>query len=288
VDDGAEPLAAADTALAWWAAAAARDAERLLSGPPRAAFRAALLPDAAAELKALLRGVAAGDRADRAAARALPLPALPAAAVRAVASGPLDRAPHALAAAGSPLAAALRTALAARGAEAGLLHVEAVLDREVFRLALASAGRRGADAAVARRAIARAADHANAALLLALGGASLAPEWLAPGGAVAVEAWLRVGRLAPGDRAEAVARRLGGRRGPPAPEELAEAARAEAALAGLAERALAREARAQPLTIAVPLAWVAAARGEARRVRLALRGAAFGLAPADLLDLLEG
>ena len=50
---------------------------------------------------------------------------------------------------------------------------------------------------------------------------------------------------------------------------------------------LAREARAQPLSIAVPLAYLAARREEIRRLALALRGAALGLPPEELLDLVE-
>ena len=287
VDHGEDPLAAADAVLVAAAAAAARDAERLLAGRALAAFRAALLLDAAAELKAVLRGVAAGEPADRATARALPLPGLSAIALRAVATAPLDRAPEVLATAGSPLAAPLRAAVEAKGAEPGLQHFEAALDRATAALALHAAAGRGPDAAVARRAIALRADHANAALLLALGATPLAAEWLVPG-AVPAAVWLRAGAAPAGDRPEAVARALGGRRGPPAPEELVDPARAEAVLAALRDRAIAREARAEPLTVAVPLAWVAAARAEARLVRLALRGAAFGLAPGDLLDLLEG
>jgi V/A-type H+-transporting ATPase subunit C len=288
VDHGEDPFAAADAVLATAAAAAAREVERLLAGRALAAFRAALLLDAAAELKAVLRGVAAGEPADRATARALPLPGLSEAALRAVAAAPLDRAPEALAATGSPLAEPLRAAVAATGAEPGLLHFEAALDRAAAALAVQAAAGRGPDATVARRAIARRADHANAALLLALGAAPLAAEWLVPGGAVSAGAWLRAGASPADDRPEAVARALGGRRGPPSAEELVDPARAEAALAALRDRAIAREARAEPLTVAVPLAWVAAARAEARHVRLALRGAAFGLAPGDLLDLLEG
>jgi vacuolar-type H+-ATPase subunit C/Vma6 len=281
---GEDALAAVDGATAEAAAAAAREAAAFLDGKARRLFEAVLLPDAAAELKGLLRaprGPGGGGPP------ALPLPALSAEAIRALASASPEAAADALDATGSPLGACLRTALAAPGARRDRVHLEAALDGASLAAARAALrGAHGADARVARRALERHADHANARTLLALGDLAADPALLVPGGALASHL-PTLAALPLAGRAGLLARLLSTRRSPIRPEDLVEPSRAEAILAARSGRALAAEARAEPLSIAVPLAYVAAVRAEARRVRLVVRGGDFGVPPDELVLLLE-
>ncbi len=53
------------------------------------------------------------------------------------------------------------------------------------------------------------------------------------------------------------------------------------------ELTLRREARRRPLSVAVPLSFLQDRRAEMRRIRLVLRGTAFGLPADDFVTLLE-
>jgi V/A-type H+-transporting ATPase subunit C len=63
---------------------------------------------------------------------------------------------------------------------------------------------------------------------------------------------------------------------------------AELGLLELELRAARRAARAQPLSLAVPVAHLLARRLEAARLAAVLRGAALGMAADDLLSIVEG
>jgi vacuolar-type H+-ATPase subunit C/Vma6 len=133
------------------------------------------------------------------------------------------------------------------------------------------------------RALADHADARNGATLLVLAGVvPAAAPWI-DGGVRLPPARLEALARGGGEAARvAVARAF---RLPPA--ALATPARAERALESALVRALHREARLRPLSIAVPLAYLAARREEVRRTALVLRGAAVGLDADELLDLVE-
>jgi V/A-type H+-transporting ATPase subunit C len=263
----------------------------------RALLGAWLGLDEATAVKAVLRGVASGEPADRILAAAPPSPGLGRDALRrAAVAGSVEAAALALGAA-SVLGAAARDALVVpspaplRGAEEvrgrappeGLAAIELAVDRAAVARARRACRGRDEDARVMARALAGVADVRNAATLLVLAGAiPAAAPWI-PGGV----------RLPPG-RLDAVAR--GGAAAARAavaaawalpPETVASAARAERALEGALVRALSREARLRPLSLAVPLAYLAARREEVRRTALVVRGAAVGLEADELLDLVE-
>jgi V/A-type H+-transporting ATPase subunit C len=250
---------------------------------PRALLAAFLALEEAAEVKAVLRGVATGAPLDRTLAAVdggsgfagAPLSAA------AVASS-LEGAIAALGRAGSPLAPALVEALP-RAAEEGLLPLELAADRAALLRAMFACRGGGEDRAVLARHLSDLADARNATTLLALDGAVPAvPPWV-PGGrrwdGAALEALARAGR-------EAARAALAHAFALPS-SALATPWSAERALERACSAALAREARARPLSIAVPLAYLAARREEIRRIALALRGAALGVPADELLDLVE-
>lgn len=282
---GPDPLAEVERALReTWRIEAARLLEDVETARPRRLIAAYLALDEAQAVKAVLRGVAQGAPPDRTLAAAPPVPGLGEEALRLAASAPgLEAAVAALEAAGSTLVARVREALPP-SPDLGLLPAEVAVDRAVLARARAACRRRGEDELLLHRHLEDRADVRNAMTLLALAGAPPALDL----------------RVAGGRRLDEPA--FHGLCGAPAAEVRAALARAfpgtEAALSApwAAERALERtlvaplrrEARRRPLSIAVPLAYLAERRAEVRCVALVLRGAALGLPGEEILDLAEG
>jgi V/A-type H+-transporting ATPase subunit C len=250
----------------------------------RALLAAFLALDEAAAVKAVARGVAAGAPVDRTLAAATPVPGLSPDALRTAASAPgVVAALEALAASGSAVAAAARDAVGGR-AEHGLLPLEVAADRAAFARARAACRRHGEDAAILARHLGDRADARNAATLLVLAGAPPAADALIEGGRRLAGPSLR--RVAALREAGAVRAAIAAALEIPA-AELATPWRAERALERGVIHSLRREARSRPLSLAVPLAYLAARRAEVRRVALVLRGAALGLPADEILDLVE-
>ena len=248
---------------------------------PRRLLLAWLALDEGALVKAVLRGVARGAAIDRTLAAAPPVPGLPDEVVRLAASASsVEDGIEVLAAAGSEIAAAVKEVLP-RVREEGLLPAEVAADRAAFARAFAACRRAGEDGAVLARHLADRADARNAATLLALAGAVPTAEPWVPGGRRWDDAVLSA--LARGgiDAARAAVARAFAVR----PSALLAPWTADRALERACAAALAREARALPLSIAVPLAYLVARREEIRRLALALRGTELGLPPEELLDL---
>jgi V/A-type H+-transporting ATPase subunit C len=248
---------------------------------PRALLAAWLALDEADEVKAVVRGVAAGARFDRTLASFPADTALPGEALRlAAAASSLETAVEALREGGSELAAAVAEALP--GAE-GLLALELAADRAALARAARACRRAGEDDRILARHLEDLADARNAATLIALDGAAPAAAPWVPGGRRWGEAALDALALAGPEEARAavaVAFALEAR-------ALADPVAAECALGRACTVALRREARLRPLSLAVPLAYLAARRDEVRRLALALRGATLELPADELLDLLE-
>lgn len=280
-----DPLALVEGALrrALW-----REQARLLEETEGAGARrllaAYLALDEAAAVKAIARGVAAGAPVDRTVAAAPPVPGLATDALRAAAAAPdVPAALGALAAAGSAVAAAAAVAPESP-AEHGLLPLEIAADRAALARAREACRVRGEDAAVLALHLGDRTDARNAATLLALGGAPPAADALLDGGRRLAGAALRhaAGLRDPAAVRGAVAAAL---EVPPA--ELATPWAAERALERGMVRALRREARRRPLSLAVPLAYLAARRAEVRRIAVVLRGASLGLPAEEILQLAE-
>jgi V/A-type H+-transporting ATPase subunit C len=267
-------------------AALAREAAEVLrwveGARARALLAAWLALDDAAAVKAVLRGVAAGEPVDRIVAAAPPSPGLAVEAIRRAATAGAAAAAARVLAAASPLGAAAEVALVAAAPQDGLAPVELAVDRAAIARAREAARGRDEDARVMTRALGDLADARNVATLLVLAGAiPRAAPWIPGGrrlGSEALDALARRGPDAP--RAAAAAWRL------PA-TALSSPARAERALEAARVRALAREARLRPLSLAVPLAYLTARREELRRTALVVRGAAVGLDADELVELVE-
>lgn len=277
-----DPLGAVEDALR---AALAREASRVVAlaegARPRRLLEAFLGLGEATAVKAILRGVAAGVGPGRAAALAPPVAAVAPDAVRALAAAATPGAlAAALAARGSALGPVLAAALAAGGGD-GVLPLEVAVDRAAAARALAACRGAGEDGRILAALVRDRIDARNALTLLVLSGAGAAARPFVPGGRRLREDDLA--RLAAAPPA-AVRTRLAAVF-PAAARALASPAAADRALEDALVAPLRREARSRPLSIAVPLAYLAEREAEARRIAVALRGAALGLPAEELLGL---
>jgi V/A-type H+-transporting ATPase subunit C len=249
---------------------------------PRALLAAWLDLQAATALKVLIRGIAAGEAPERIAALAPPVPSLPPERIRAAAAAPsLEALAGALEAWGSPLAPALAEALPAR-ARYGLLPLEIAMDRAVLERAREACRRSGEDGRILAAHLEELVDVRNAATLLALSGCGGGELFLAGGSRLSREEFRRLAAAPAAELQAGLARAFPGTDG-----ALATPWSAELALErGLAAR-LRRTARRNPLSLAVPLAFLAERRAQVRRIALVLRAAALGLPGEEILDLME-
>jgi V/A-type H+-transporting ATPase subunit C len=250
---------------------------------PRALLRAYLQADEGEVVKAVLRGVARGAGIDETLAAAPPVPGIPEAGLRrAAAAGSVEAALEALAATGSAVAADVRGAGPERTGES-LLPLEICADRAALGRARAACRRGGEDGAVLARHLADRADVRNASTLLLSAGASpVASPWVPGGRRFAEDALDALARAGAEQARAAVEEGF-----PGVGRALARPWTAERALERAVLANLRREARQRPLSLAVPLAYLAARRDEVRRVALVLRGAALELPGEEILDLVE-
>ncbi|MFT3915540.1 MAG: V-type ATPase subunit [Anaeromyxobacteraceae bacterium] len=283
---GERAPAAVEAALRAALRAEAAEVLRWIEGPrARRLLSAWLSLEEAEAVKAIVRGLVHGERADAILAAAPATPALGAEALRAAVAAPsAEQALGLLAAGGSEVAAAALVALReAPSAHRSLVPVEVAADRAALARARAAARARGEDAGVLAAHLADRVDARNGATLLLLGDAAAGEGALLEGGRrLGAELLARLARAPLAERRAALEACLG----------LPAAALASPALADLAlERAalapLVRAARARPLSLAVPLAYLALRRAEVRRQALALRARALGLPGDEVLPLLE-
>jgi hypothetical protein len=282
-------LADADAAVADTAAREARHALRDLGPGPRRLAEAFLLPDDARALRGALR--AQGGGAADGPPMLEPTPRLDRARLREIAACPDGGAAAArLEAWGSPLAPALRESgpdLRKPGARAA---AEVALDRTAARALGRAARGAGADRAALRALTSARADLAAAAEVLALSAGGAPPA--APveaGERLSRDGALLACRLPPDALPGALAAALRDLLGEPtrAAELLARPGLADHLLGAALVRYARRLARAAPLSVAVPCAWLVEVAEQARRVRLALAATAGTFPAAALVDLLE-
>jgi V/A-type H+/Na+-transporting ATPase subunit C len=277
----------APEAVAPGAADLAQEAARVLgflSGAPRRKVAALLRLEDAPTLEAVLRGLLLRLAPERILRGAPPSPGLGPAALGALAAlpGP-EQAPEALAALASPLAGPALAAVKASGQEPRLLRLGVALQRAVVADVRGELRGRGEDALLAAQVLAMHVDALDAVTLLAVEAPAKPDELFVAGGRLDAAAFTRLAELSPEARRDRLAAWLGA----PA-AALADPGRASEHLARRRERWLAREARARPFSIAVPLAYLAARAGQARRLRLARLGHEHGLPVEALLDVVEG
>lgn len=283
--EGPDPLGAAESALR---EDVRRDGLRLLAeaegSRPRALLAAFLELEAPQVIRAVLRGLAAGTPLDGIAAVTLPTPELPVERIRALgACAGAEEVAGRLEAWRNPLGAALRSALPARRAQ-GPLPVEVALDRAAVARVRRACRAAGEDGRVLRGHLRGWIDVRNARTLLVLAGAHAGPDlFVAGGGRIDEGEFLRLGRQ-PDEvmRAAMGAVLLPGSVPVPARPWAAERAMERALVVRLR-----REARARPLSLAVPLAYLSERRAEARAIAVTLRGAELGLPAEEILEMAE-
>lgn len=290
---GSDLLAAAERGLRARLMDDLAQINRFLQGErPQTLFRAIVAIEDGWILKTILRGVAAGEKSKRIFPLLAPTPELDHTALgELVRQRDVKAVIDLLATWHSRYAQPLEEALPSYVSRRELLYLEAALDRFVFGWALEAARRHGGeDGRVIRRFLEVQIDLVNAATLLKYAGHAGAEEFFIPGGRIlglrrfrqyaAAEAQAlrdalaRDGRLfmAPGLIGLATLEH------PFAADQLLHRALTEA---------IRREARQNPLSLAVSLAFVLDRQAEIRRIRLVLRGAEFGLPAAELLELIE-
>jgi len=259
--------------------------EHVEGGGARGVLAAFLGLAEADAVNAVLRGVAGGAALDQTLAAAPPTPGFAEAPLRAAAAAPsLEAAVAVLTEAGHPLAPALAAALPER-AHHGLAPLEQAVERAALASALAACRRAGEDGRVLRAHLGDRIDARNAALLVELAGSGPPPE----PGALFLEGGRRLDQarlasLAGAPLAEVQAVLAATFAVPPT---LSSPWGAELALERAVLLRARREARARPLSVAVPLAYLLERRAEARRIAVLLRGHAFELPAEQVLDLLE-
>ena len=279
-----DPLGAVEAVLR---AGVRRDGLRILAEAEGARARALLAAflelEAPRAVRAVLRGIVAGAPLDVVAALAPPTPELSPERIRELAAcDTIEKVVELLESAGNPLGPALRAALPAR-VERGLLALEVALDRTACDRALEACRGAREDARILRAHLHDRIDARNVETLLLLAGAPPTPElFVAGGGRIDEVAFLRLGALT----VEALRARLGALF-PGAVSALASPWSADRALERSLLAALRREARARPLSLAVPIAYLAERRAEARRIAVTLRGAELGLPAEEILGLAE-
>lgn len=288
--DAPRDVAGVERALAREESTQRAEIEQFVRVDAREALRALLLPDAVSALAILLRGVARGEEADQVLSRHGDIPELPRAVARAVASASdLHGAAAALEAGGSPLAPILRGALPAAKTEPAQLHLEVAMQRAALARARAAAMGAGGERAPLGDALVLQVDHVNAATLLSVETAAHAQDLHLEGGRLGRAQFARLAALPPAERVAPLAAFVnpGGVAGRVSASDLVRPAAAEQRLAAIRERSLHTAARARPLGLAVPLAWLVAIRCELRRIRVVLRGTAFAVPADELLELVE-
>lgn len=283
-EPGAVPLGLVEDALRAGARAEALALLAQVEGEAAGAlFTAFLGLEEAAAVKAIVRGVLQGAPVAATLAAAPATPGLDEGRLRAsAAAASLEAALRGLEEGGSAVAAAVRAERAALERRE-LVALDAAADRAAFGRARRAARRHGEDAAVLARHLEDRVDARNALTALTLAGVRPAVDPFLPGGRrwSAAEAAGLAAAGPEGARA-AIARAFG-----LGAEALATPWRAERALEEALLRPLRREARARPLSLAVPLFHLSARRAEVRRVCVVLRGAERGLPADELLALAE-
>jgi V/A-type H+-transporting ATPase subunit C len=242
-------------------------------------------------LKTILRGIARGQPQERIFMLLAPTPGFDDAALgELVSQRDVKAVVDLLTTWRSPYAPPLAEAFARYRDHRELFVLEVALDRHLFARAVGAALGDGADGRVLLRFLETQIDLANAGTLLKLADGARGEELFIPGGRILGPKRLRqLSRLGAREVREALA--LEGRlhlearltamveRGDPfAVDQVLRQALAEV---------MRREARLDPLSLAVPLAFVLERQAEVRQIRLVLRGAEFGVPADELLALVE-
>jgi V/A-type H+/Na+-transporting ATPase subunit C len=288
----ADPLAAAEHALRARLINDLAQIDRFLAGEKaQALFRAVLAIEDGWSLKTVMRAVAAGETPERTitlvvSTRELDHPALEELVRQRNVKAIVDL----LVSWHSTYAQPLQQALPEYVSHRDLTHLEVALDRFLYGRVLETAQRDDEDSRIVRRFIEAQIDLVNAATLLKQAGHGGAEEFFIAGGRVLQ--YRRFQRYAALDLpslrgALTLDARLFAIRGLSALASLEQPAATDQFLHRVLVETIRREARENPLSLAVPLAFVFERQAEIRRIRLVLRGGEFGVPASELIPLVE-
>jgi V/A-type H+-transporting ATPase subunit C len=254
-------------------------------------FRSVLAFEDGWNLTTILRGVGGGEPPERTFLLLTPTPGFDDAAL-----GELVGQKHVkalvdlLATWGSPFAHPLTDVLESYLAHREPVLLEAALDRHLFAQAVDAARGDGEDGRILLGFLEAQIDLTNAATLFKLSGGARAEEFFLSGGRlIGSKLFRRLSTLGERELRDALAQ-LGRLHLDPrlaAMGERGDPFTLDAILRQALRDAMRREARAHPLSIAVPLAFVLQRQQEVRQVRLVLRATAFGLPADELLAFTE-
>jgi V/A-type H+/Na+-transporting ATPase subunit C len=260
---------------------------RFLRGEPvLPLFRAVLGFEDAWTLKTVLRGIAQGEPPDRIFALVAPTPEFDDPALRElVRQKDVKAVVDILATWRSPYASPLTEAFARYKTHRELFPLEVALDQFVFREALNAARGDGEDGEILLQFLENQIDLANVATLLKRADGGRCDDLFIPGGrSVSLHRFRTLSSLKEKDLREALAAT-----GRPqlAAIDGASPFTVDQILQQALRKAIEREARVHPLSLAVPISFLLERRAEVQRIRLVLRGAEFGVPAAELVALVE-
>jgi len=287
-----DPLGALERAVRARLLADLQQIDRFLAGErSRALFRAVLAFEDGFNLKTILRGLGRGEPAERIYPLLAPTPELTDAAL-----GELVRQKDSKAVVdllltwGSRYAVPLEQASSSFKAHPEPFLLELALDRFLYAEALREARGDGEDGRILREFLETRIDLTNAATLLKRSDGARSEDLFVPGGRqLSLERFERLSALRERELREALVRlgRLHLDAGLATMGERIDPFAADEFLDQVLRQAMRRAARVHPLSLAVPLAFVLERRAEARRIRLVLRGAEFGVPGEELVALVE-
>jgi V/A-type H+-transporting ATPase subunit C len=286
------PLAAVEHALRARVVNDLAQLDRFLAGEKsQTLFRVVLAIEDGWTLKTIMRAVAAGEIPERIFALVVPTRELDHAALQElVRQRDVKAIVDLLASWRSAYARPLQDALSKFAPHHDLTHLEVALDRFLYTQGLETTRRGGEDGRIVRRLIEAQIDLVNAATLLKQAGRGGTEEFFIAGGrSLGHRRFQRYAELDPSALRAALTldTRLFAVPGLSALATLEQPAAADQFLRRVLVEMMRREARENPLSLAVPLAFVFERQAEVRRIRLVLRGAEFGLPANELVELVE-
>jgi V/A-type H+/Na+-transporting ATPase subunit C len=266
--------------------------DRFLRGDRvRSLFRAVLALEDGWNIKTVLRGITQGEPPERTFPLLAPTPELDDPALEEMvrqkdAKAVVDL----LATWNSPYAATLTQAFAGYAPHQELFLLEVALDQFLYAQALDAARGDGEDGRILTRFLETQIDVANTGTLLKRADGGRCDDLFIRGGLfMTLKRFQEFALLRERNLREAMVG-LGGLHLDPrlaTMEERADPFTVDQILHQVLREAMQREARVNPLSLAVPLSFVLERRAEVQRIRLVLRGAEFGVPGDELVALLE-
>jgi vacuolar-type H+-ATPase subunit C/Vma6 len=189
---------------------------------------------------------------------------------------------------GSRYAAPLEDAMPRKPRVPDPLALELALERFRYADALSVAAHEGAEGRLVTSLVRSMIDFTNATTLLKIAGHGAPSELFVPGGrALSLARFTKLAALPAHEAEAAIAADRALRLGPAFSGGRLDPFRVEGLITARLRAALARPAREEPLSVAVPLLYLIDRREELRAIRVVLEGTELGLPASELADLVE-